>query len=131
MASRLDAVESIARIDVFCLDKTGTVTENRLTVTDVVPVEGVSRIELEAVLGRYGASTSTPNRTVAALAQAFPTRGEPVVAAVSFSSARRWSGLVVRGPLGSEAWVLGPPKFFPISDRWPRPWKMQLNTDSG
>lgn len=112
VASRLDAVESIARIDVLCLDKTGTITENRLTVTHVVPVDGVTRAELESALGRYGASTPTPNRTVTALARGFPATAEPVVAAVSFSSARRWSGLVVRGPLSSEAWVLGAPEVF-------------------
>ncbi len=112
VASRLDAVESVARIDVLCLDKTGTITENRLTVTDVVPIDGTSRSELEAALGRYGASVSTPNRTVAALAQAFPTKPEPVVAAVPFSSTRRWSGLVVNGSQGIEAWVLGAPEMF-------------------
>jgi len=112
VASRLDAVESIARVDVLCLDKTGTITENRLTVTDVVPVDGTSRAELEAALGRFGASISTPNRTVAALAQAFPTKPEPVVAAVPFSSTRRWSGLVVNGSQGIEAWVLGAPEIF-------------------
>jgi cation-transporting ATPase E len=113
VASRLDAVESIARIDVLCLDKTGTITENRLTVTDIAPFGNTNLADLEVVLGRYGASTPTPNRTVTALAQAFPANREPVVATVPFSSTRRWSGLVVRGPHGLEAWVLGAPEAFP------------------
>lgn len=113
VASRLDAVESIARIDILCLDKTGTITENRLTVSDVVPVNGVSRTELESVLGRFGASTSTPNRTVAALAEFFSAAPEPVVATVPFSSTRRWSGLAIRGPYEVEAWILGAPEVFP------------------
>lgn len=113
VASRLDAVESIARIDVLCLDKTGTITENRLTVSDIVPANGVSRTELESVLGRFGASTSTPNRTVAALADFFSTVPEPVVATVPFSSTRRWSGLAIRGPYEVEAWILGAPEVFP------------------
>lgn len=113
VASRLDAVESIARVDILCLDKTGTITENRLTVSDVVPASGVSRMELESVLGRFGASTSTPNRTVAALAETFTAAAEPVVGAVPFSSARRWSGLAIRGPDEIEAWILGAPEVFP------------------
>ena len=38
LVTRLDSVEDAASIDVFCLDKTGTITQNRLEVTEVVPL---------------------------------------------------------------------------------------------
>ena len=40
LVTRLDSVEDAASIDVFCLDKTGTITQNRLEVTEVVPLGG-------------------------------------------------------------------------------------------
>ena len=113
VVSRLDAVESLARVDVLCLDKTGTITENRLTVVDVVPVDGVVRDDLEAALARFGASMPGANRTVGAIAEAFPTAPEKPRSHVPFSSARRWSGLVLDGARGVQAWVIGAPESFP------------------
>lgn len=40
LVTRLDSVEDAASIDVFCFDKTGTITQNRLEVTEVVPLAG-------------------------------------------------------------------------------------------
>ena len=40
LVSRLDSVEDAAMIDVVCLDKTGTITENRLSVTEIIPIPG-------------------------------------------------------------------------------------------
>src|SRR5439155_8564643 len=93
VVSRLDAVESLARVTVLCLDKTGTLTENRLSVVDVMPASGVDRADLEAALGRFAASMPAGNRTLAAIADAFPAAREEPVEHVPFSSARRWSGV--------------------------------------
>jgi cation-transporting ATPase E len=113
LATRLDAVETIARIDMLCLDKTGTITENRLGVVEVMTAPGVKRGELEAALTAYGAADPTPNSTVRALAAAFPAGAAwTAETVVPFSSARRWSGLAVRNSTDNEiqAWVLGAPE---------------------
>ncbi|MDD4369393.1 MAG: plasma-membrane proton-efflux P-type ATPase, partial [Oscillospiraceae bacterium] len=46
LVTRLDCIEDAASIDVFCFDKTGTITQNQLTVTAAQPVAGVSQTEL-------------------------------------------------------------------------------------
>jgi len=112
VVSRLDAVESLARVTVLCLDKTGTLTENRLSVVDVMPASGVDRADLEAALGRFAASMPAGNRTLAAIADAFPAAREEPVEHVPFSSARRWSGVVLSGTPSNHAWVMGAPESF-------------------
>jgi H+-transporting ATPase len=49
LVTRLDSIEDAASIDVLCLDKTGTITQNRLTVSDVVPFAGYSREEVAMI----------------------------------------------------------------------------------
>jgi P-type E1-E2 ATPase len=97
LAQRLNAVESLASVDTVCLDKTGTLTENRLQVEALEPLDGRSEDELRAVLAALAASVGARNATMRALADAAPGSPEPVLAEVPFSSARRWSGVTLEG----------------------------------
>ena len=54
LVQELAAIEGLARVDVVCTDKTGTLTEPDLQVAEVVPLAGVDRAGVEAVLGRRG-----------------------------------------------------------------------------
>ena len=56
LAQQLNAIESLASVDVLCLDKTGTLTDASLRVLSLVPAGGASPNELAAALGRYAAS---------------------------------------------------------------------------
>ncbi len=111
LAQQLNAVESLASVSVMCTDKTGTLTESALRVVALVPADGVTRAELEAMFGRYAASSSARNATLQAIHDADLTgRGDAAGVApsaqVPFSSQRRWSAL----ELGSERFVLGAPE---------------------
>jgi magnesium-transporting ATPase (P-type) len=113
LAQQLNAVESLASVDVLCTDKTGTLTEATLRIEGLLPAEGVTEPELQRVLGRYAASAPARNATLEAIAAASlggPVEPEAVRAQVAFSSSRRWSALV----LGSETLVLGAPERFPL-----------------
>lgn len=101
LVQQVNAVESISNVDVVCTDKTGTLTTGRLTLAEVVPVEGRD----PAPLGSFARSVTFPNATTAALAGALP--GEPwtVRDEVPFTSSLRWSGLVT----DEGTWVLGAP----------------------
>lgn len=102
----LPAVEVLARVDVVCVDKTGTLTEPGMTVTDLIRINDLP--DVEDVLGAVGACQANPNPTLAAIATAFPNPGWPVSSSVPFSSARKWSAASF-GDHG--AWVLGAPEF--------------------
>ena len=110
LAQQLNAIESLAAVDVICTDKTGTLTEAALRVIDVMPVAPLERDEVTRVLARYAASTPEHNGTLAAIADAFPAEGEPVARRVPFSSRRRWSALELSG----ETLVLGAPERFDL-----------------
>jgi H+-transporting ATPase len=49
LVTRLDSIEDAASIDILCLDKTGTITQNKLSVGDVVPFAGYSREDVMVI----------------------------------------------------------------------------------
>jgi cation-transporting P-type ATPase E len=106
LVQELPAVEVLARVDVLCIDKTGTLTEGRLVV-DRVEVLGEDGAHREA-LAALAASDPHPNATLLAIGESFNERpqGWSVGRTVPFSSARKWSGADF-GAKGS--WVLGAP----------------------
>ena len=105
LLQQANAIESLSHVDVLCFDKTGTLTTNRLTWHATQPI-GVPKDSLEAALGDYAASTAAPNRTIEAIAAAFPGRARPVRREISFSSTRKWSAIQFDD---DTAWVLGAP----------------------
>ena len=102
----MPAVEVLARVDVVCVDKTGTLTEPGMAVQQVVVLDDAAPVD--EALGALGASEPEPNPTLAAVASRYAApEGWHVVSAVPFSSARKWSSATfeAQGP-----WVLGAPE---------------------
>jgi cation-transporting ATPase E len=97
LAQRLNAVESLASVDVVCVDKTGTLTDNRLSVVALDPVAPDGDEDLRASMGALAASVGERNATMRAIHDAFPAPPRDVLAEVPFSSARKWSGLTMDG----------------------------------
>ncbi len=128
LVQALPAIESLARVDVLCIDKTGTLTQPGMEVTSVRPLGGAAAatggedggapgtVEVARVLGALAASAPAPNATTRALVAAFPApEGWELEALVSFSSARKWSGAQFRG---RGSYVLGGPDVvFPTGHR--------------
>ncbi|MYF23091.1 MAG: cation-translocating P-type ATPase, partial [Chloroflexi bacterium] len=104
------AVEALNYLDTICLDKTGTITANRLQVDDVRWAPGGSA--LVGWLGAFATSTSANNRTAQALDAAFAlqSNGAESVAEEPFNSERRWSAARLRVDGEDRVFVLGAPE---------------------
>ncbi len=105
LVQELAAVETLARVDVVCLDKTGTLTQGVMTVSDTDVLDPTAPVA--EALGALAAADPEPNATLRAVAVAYPAPdGWHPARVVPFSSARKWSAASF-GALGS--WVLGAP----------------------
>lgn len=111
LIQELAAVEGLARVDLLCLDKTGTLTVGRI-VFDAAHESGAEPPPgWEQVLGWFGADPNA-NATARCLTSRFPDDGTlHALSSVPFSSARKWSS--VSFPDGSPVagtWLLGAPE---------------------
>lgn len=107
LVQQANAVESISHVDVICLDKTGTLTSNRINLQTVYPID-IERPKLEAILGDYAASVSASNKTNDAIATALPGSQRPVRLEIPFASAYKWSAIAFADEAG--VYVLGAPE---------------------
>jgi cation-transporting P-type ATPase E len=110
LAQQLNAIESLAAVDVVCLDKTGTLTEGTLRVVELVPLAPESGERLADALARFAASSPSRNRTLEAIAEARAAEPVEVESHVPFASRRGWSALRLDG----QGYVLGAPELFPL-----------------
>ncbi len=102
----MPAVEVLARVDVVCVDKTGTLTQPGMAVQQLVTLDSTQPVE--DVLGALGASEPEPNPTLKAVINKWPApAGWTVESAIPFSSARKWSGATF---VDHGSWVLGAPE---------------------
>ena len=93
LVQQANSIESLSHVDVLCLDKTGTLTANRLEVEAVAGLGGASEDEVIAVLAALAASATVRNQTTTAIATRWPREALPQAAEVPFSSARKWSAV--------------------------------------
>ncbi|OJZ76198.1 magnesium-transporting ATPase [Mycobacterium paraffinicum] len=107
LVQELPAIEGLARVDVVCADKTGTLTENGMSVAGVEELEAAQRNNVEDALAALAAADPRPNASMQAIAETYHAPPDWVVTATApFKSATKWSG-VSYGDHGN--WVIGAP----------------------
>jgi cation-transporting ATPase E len=105
LVQELPAIEGLARVDVVCADKTGTLTENGMKFAEIIQV-GESG-GYEEVLAQLAGSDPSPNASMKAIAEAFPPANEWQIDALApFTSAKKWSGASF---VGHGNWIMGAP----------------------
>lgn len=98
LVNELAAVEALARVDVVCADKTGTLTQREPVVDRLEPLPGVDGATARAALAALAAADSAPNATMRAIRQAYPAAaGWDPGEVVPFSPVRKWSGAEFAG----------------------------------
>lgn len=105
-------IETLARVDTLCLDKTGTITEGSMQVDGLSPFESHTEPEMKEALAALTGSLQDDNPTFLALKDYLPGQSAWYASGtVPFSSARKWSGAFFPGKgayvMGAGEFVLG------------------------
>ena len=107
----MKCIETLARVNVLCVDKTGTITENTMEVQGVIPTAEYREDEMQPLselLGDFTAVQSSDNITMEAMKRYFKTAsGKKVMAKTGFSSASKYSSVTFE----EGSYVLGAPEF--------------------
>ncbi|MFD5328011.1 HAD-IC family P-type ATPase, partial [Streptomyces sp. NPDC127092] len=111
LVQELPAIEGLARVDVVCLDKTGTLTEGGMDVTELRMLNGADQEYVRKVLGALGEADPRPNASLQAIIDAYPDAEDwRCTEALPFSSARKYSGAAFsEGDGENSTWLLGAP----------------------
>jgi cation-transporting P-type ATPase E len=129
LIQQLSAVEMLARTDVVCLDKTGTLTERRMSVAGIELYS--AQDAWQSALGAIARADSQQNPSLQAIADSYPASSDWVLeSAVPFSSERKWSAARFRD---RGWWILGAPDVLLPSDGEPGTvaQRMRNATESG
>ena len=111
LVQRMRCIETLARVDVLCVDKTGTITENKMTVKDVELLCGdrFNEDDIRMVMSDYVGNMSSDNETMIALHKYFRgTVMQTATQVLPFSSARKYGGVSYAE---DETYLLGAPEF--------------------
>ena len=125
------SVEMLARINVLCVDKTGTITNGEMDVKNVIPVGGIkySQEDISQIVSNLLKATKDNNLTAKSLQKYFNyelTKG--VVTALPFNSDNKYSAATFQG---NETYILGALQFMNILDKQPLAKRAEEYTSRG
>ncbi|MCD8132464.1 MAG: cation-translocating P-type ATPase [Clostridiales bacterium] len=107
----MKSIETLARVDVLCVDKTGTITDSTMKLKKLIPARGYhpdTMPELEKLLGDFVAAMGCDNATMEAMKSYFREgTGEKARRVCPFTSSAKYSGAVFE----KNTYVLGAPEF--------------------
>ena len=107
----MKSIETLARVNVLCVDKTGTITEDSMCVSDVVKAKAYDEEkmpDLKEMIGDFVKGMASDNSTMRAMKEYFQEHSDKTVdKVIPFSSTVKYSGAI----LGDTSYVLGAPEF--------------------
>lgn len=94
----LYSLETLAHVDVLCLDKTGTITDGKMKVEQVFKLDSLENYKIEEIMGSYLNASDDNNATFQAMNDYFGTNSMyECINKISFSSLRKWSAVEFSG----------------------------------
>ncbi len=108
LVQQLYCMETLARVDVICLDKTGTLTEGRMQVVDFKPVEKHTKEEMKEIMNAFAENSLDTNATMTAIKEYFTKKSTwKKSKAIAFSSERKFSAISFKD---KETYYIGAPE---------------------
>lgn len=108
LVQELYCIETLARVDTLCLDKTGTLTEGNMEVRKYIPLNKDKK-EMANILANIAKASEDENSTIEAIRNSFTQIGQEfqAIKKVTFSSKEKWSGIQFKE---QETYIIGAPE---------------------
>lgn len=107
LVQELYCIETLARVDTICLDKTGTITKGEMEVSKLVSLNGTDMNEIVSALSMMSYHMANDNQTMEAISKKYARRNDhKVLEIVPFSSQAKWSGISFE----DVSYILGAPE---------------------
>ncbi|WP_156009204.1 cation-translocating P-type ATPase [Streptococcus ruminantium] len=100
LVQEMYSVETLARVDVLCLDKTGTITQGKMTVDKLLPLANRYSLDtIQHILAAYIQTSEDNNSTAQAIRNAYGQLQHSYTAShlIPFSSDRKWGAMMIEG----------------------------------
>ena len=109
LVQELYCIETLARVDTLCLDKTGTLTEGTMEVKKFIPANS-EKMDIENILANLGKASTDSNSTINAIREKYPniTNEFKATDMIPFSSQTKWSGINFEN---QGSYIIGAPEF--------------------
>lgn len=109
LVQEMEAIEALARVNVLCLDKTGTITTGELSVEEVIPLSSYTISKINDIMKAFCHAFAETNQTGEALKRYFgDSSHSEITESLPFSSSRKYSGIKLSD---NKSYLLGAPEF--------------------
>lgn len=118
LVQELYCIENLARVDVLCLDKTGTITNEEMEIEKIISLDESYSQKLDMILNSIAKYTDDDNATIKSFIDYYKNSPKPNKKPkkfISFSSEKKWSGVVLDD---GTAIVMGAGEFI-LKDKYP------------